>query len=769
MDYFAHSSSGAGGEFEPLHEHLALVGERAARYASAFGAAEEARLAGLMHDLGKYSDLFQRRLKGEAHGLDHWTPGLLAMRTEWAQGAMAAALAVQGHHVGLQSAMGKRIKDDLRALLSNHPLGLRLTETSASVLLERFSADGLKVPPAPEQPLFSSGALPVDGMLDVRMLFSALVDADYIETEAHFNRSREGQRAYRQEGATLDADAAWRALQAHMDEVRRKSEASEDIAAVRNDLFTACTEAAKLDRGTFTLSAPTGSGKTLAMLAFALLHAQKHNLRRVVIVIPYLTIIEQTVRIYRAIFEKALGLDFVLEHHSLSGSRPNALEEDEVAGRATENAAICSENWDAPLVVTTSVQCLQSLFANRPGACRKLHRLANSVILFDEVQTIPGALAVPTLAALSHLSARYGASVVFSTATQPAFAHLDSVVKRYGAHGWQPREIVASPGKQGSETLFQRSRRTQIHWDIETSTPWTALAKRLADLPRVLCIVNLKRHALLLTKLLTDAGVPDVFHLSTNMCPAHREVILKDVEERLKVGSCRVIATQCVEAGVDIDFPVVYRALGPLESIAQAAGRCNRHGNSPERRPVWVFRPEPEPDGKSLYPPGGYEQATDMTMALYKERGEDAMDIDEPSLFETYYKRLYDLMDGAKVSKNLDLAIKDLDFVATAENYRVINKDAINLLVPYDKDAFATLRQRLMEAGRLTRPWIAAARPYTVSLFRPQANQGLSYYLEPSPSRQKPESDWFILLKEDLYDSDTGLESIGVLEALMIG
>ena len=269
----------------------------------------------------------------------------------------------------------------------------------------------------------------LSAMLDLRMLFSALVDADFLETEAHFEGDASGRRP-RPPGPSLDPERALAVLTRHIDAIAARSSSSPGVAALRADLLRACLEAGSHPTGLFTLTAPTGSGKTLALLAFALRHAAEHRLRRVIVVIPYLSIIEQTVRVYREVFatqgDSSANGRLVLEDHSLAGTRPKerARDEDEHT-----DARLLAENWDAPIVVTTSVQCLESLFANRPSACRKLHRLARSVILFDEVQSLPTRLAVPTLAALSRLAHRYGSSVVFSTATQPAFTHLSRCVK----------------------------------------------------------------------------------------------------------------------------------------------------------------------------------------------------------------------------------------------------------------------------------------------------------------------------------------------------
>ncbi|MEY4195705.1 MAG: hypothetical protein RLZZ226_2073, partial [Pseudomonadota bacterium] len=577
--HYAHSENCVGHKHRLL-DHLSGVARLAEQFAVAAGTEAEARLAGLLHDLGKYADRFQKRLEGQDQGLDHWSLG--AHLALYQYRSAAAALAIQGHHIGLQSLS----RDDLLAinpqkLTENHPQGLALSEADPALLKARLQADGL-IPTTPEMPLIS-GTLKsgFDTMLDIRLLFSALVDADFIDTEAHFQGGREGKR-YRPEGLTLHAETALQRVLAHIHHLATQTRADSRVATVRQTVLDASLASAEQQPGLFTLTAPTGSGKTLAMLAFALAHAARHGLRRVILVVPYLSIIEQTAAIYRDL----LGADAVLEHHSLAGlgAEDRATDDEDEAGQSRERRRrLLAENWDAPIVITTSVQMLESLFSNRPSACRKLHRLAGSVILFDEVQTLPTGLVLPTLATLSHLACRYQASVVFATATQPAFEHLHERVQTHVAGGWQPRPIVPNP-----ERLFSPLRRVKRHWNSpDEPLSWPDLAAQLREARQVLCIVNLKRQAKTLWEMLDD---DDSFHLSTNLCAAHRQRVLTEVRRRLRDDEpVRLIATQCVEAGVDVDFPVVFRAYGPLEAIIQAEGRCNREGRRSEPGDMHIF------------------------------------------------------------------------------------------------------------------------------------------------------------------------------------
>jgi CRISPR-associated endonuclease/helicase Cas3 len=780
MDFFAHSSNKKGSPWEPLREHLECVANRASEFAAPFGGDKEARLAGLLHDLGKYSTLFLSRLEGKCGGLDHWSAGTIAVLREFRETAVAAALAIQGHHIGLQegAALSLKAGADLHRLSNPdlHPFGLRLTEESVDNLLASLQADGVALSDSPQNSLYCLRAETAASMLDARMLFSALVDADFIETEAHFEGNADGTKVYRPEGPPLQAELALETALAHLARLAEETRASGDVRFMRQELLSACLCAADRSPGPLTLTAPTGAGKTLAVLAFALKHAVFNpNIRRIVMIVPFLSIIEQTAAVYRKLLEPVFGPLYVLEHHSLADIRragdekgPNQDDEEE----ARRTARLLAENWDAPLVLTTSVQFFESLFANRPGKCRKLHRLADSVILFDEVQTLPPRFAIPSLAALSRLSERYGCTAVFSTATQPAFDHLHEKIKPYAPRGWSPERICTDSGP-----MFDRSRRVRIEWRVETVVSWDSVAAELSkpESDRVLCVVNLKRHAHgLIESLRKSVKEGDLFHLSTSMCPAHREKTLDEVRERLDPDRgqrpCRLISTQCIEAGVDVDFPVAWRALGPLDAIAQAAGRCNREGRLPDLGRMVVFLPEKEYGGEHLYPPGGYKEATDTTQTLMNAirnetrvsglSFETAFDIYDPGLFERYYRLLYDLTGAASLDPELEDALKRRSFLDVAAHYHLIGRKSTNVLVPYAEEMalFESLKKRLDADGRLTREWIRDARPLTVGLYRPKLGDIVWNYLNPAPlGRGTDAEDWFVYLEPEHYDPLLGL------------
>lgn len=757
MSYLAHSAN-AYNQTHSAKEHLNEVGRLAEEFSGKAAWGEEAHLAGLLHDLGKYADSFQARLRGEAKGLDHWSPGAWVALSEFQ--AVAAALAIQGHHIGLQQGGNSA----LRMMKQANPKNSRLSDEDFSRLKARLAADGL-LAEKPANPVVNVGfQSQIATMLDVRMLFSCLTDADFLDTEAHFEGNEQGKR-YREEGPKLNAAQALTALDEYMaGKIRSVNKSDKSVLDARNALWNMVTSAAAAEPGLLTLTAPTGSGKTLAMLKFALEHVAQNEdkgLKRIILVVPFLSIIEQTAEIYRSVFH-GFPTNFILEHHSLAGLGGEEATGD--AEAATERARrLLAENWDAPIIITTNVQLLESLFSNRPSACRKLHNLMESVIMFDEAQTLPQSLAVPTLAALSHLSRTYRTTVLFATATQPAFDALDGAVAKLVNAGWRPIEAVPDHA-----ILYDALRRYEVYWPKQGEIKaWATLAAEIRNEKQVLCVVNLKSHAsTLLGELKYDEGV---IHLSTNLCALHRRAVLDEVRARLKAGKpCRLISTQCIEAGVDVDFPVVYRALAPLDAIAQAAGRCNREGRladddgNRKMGEVRVFEPDVAGDHRKRYPTWAYFQAAEVTRSMLIEADTAGLDLNDPEVFRHYYHRLYDLSKPEAQNKALSEAVTAVDFVGVAKEYRLIDKASIQVLVPYGAsiETFEGLSRQQEEEG-INAQWIRNAQGLAVSLFRPAHDHPAWGVLIPAKLRYgKGGSDeWYILedREGDLYDDVFGL------------
>ena len=772
--YFAHSKNDAGTQ-HLLSEHLSRVASITRNYLSGWEGEQEGELAGLLHDIGKYGDKFQRRLLGLETGLDHWSQGAYLALAECK--SIAAAVAIQGHHIGLQSLLKEELsKLKPHKLKEHHPLGLALSETNISVLKNRLNSDGL-ITSKPDKRLFekvlSESEARIDTMLDVRRMFSALVDADFLDTEAHFNGSSCEIKRYRQPGLMLNknhlASRALEILKDHVENIaREKTYALDDLRSIRNNLYECCLKSSQQKNNIFTLTAPTGSGKTLSMLAFALNHAIFNNLQRIILVVPYLNIIEQTVKTYRNVFSELddeFDSEFILEHHSMAdlGLESTTTDSERLDTRSSSNSGaennhillrkrLLSENWDAPIVVTTNVQFFESLFSNRPSACRKIHRIANSVVLFDEIQTLPTKLAIPSLASISHIATNWNSSIIFATATQPAFHHLHDEVAKQCNSGWNPKEIVHSIDKK-----LKCNNSVTFEW-MNSKVEWSQLALDISKLDQVLCVVNLKRHALSLWQELENINqTNDTFYLSTNLCPMHRTKVVDEIRNRLANGKrCRLISTQCIEAGVDLDFPVVFRALAPLDAIVQAAGRCNRERNI-RCGHVVIFEPS---DENHPYPSFDYKQATTVTKQLQNKYGE--IDVYNSDIIQEYYKILYDISAPDQQNQDLDRAIQDLDFRSAAKYYKLINNNTINVVVCFDEDYFSKLKEQVEEHGVTVR-WIKNAVRSSICLFRPNSDDVVwdAFYEAKQPAtinRFNITQDWYFLADLSDYHNILGFQ-----------
>jgi CRISPR-associated endonuclease/helicase Cas3 len=460
-------------------------------------------------------------------------------------------------------------------------------------------------------------------------------------------------------------------LETHLDALSAKAKPS-TVNAARAQVLQHCRQRSSDDRGIFELTVPTGGGKTLAAMAFALRHACQHGLERVIVVLPFTAIIEQNANVYRQIF----GEDQVLEHHHATDLERTDLKKwceeqginPQTAGRRSR---LLAENWDAPIIVTTSVQFFESLHSATPSRCRKLHRLAKAVVILDEVQCLPPNLVTTTLATLKALHQVAGTSLVLCTATQPAFG------ERTDGQGFlRPGLGTPSPIIPIVEQtrLFHDLQRVDVQWpkDLTTPLPWTALAERIQTHPQVLTIVPTRKAAADLTRLLGT----DCIHLSTRMIPTHRRRVLADIRQRLQdKRPCQVVSTSLIEAGVDVDFPVVFRAIAGMDSLAQAAGRCNREGGLGFKGGQFiVYVPE---DAPSI---GFMRQATGKTMVLH---GEGNTDLSDPDLYRRYFARLYDDVDSD--AAGVVQARVDRDFPELARRYRLIDDTQIPVAIRWSK------------------------------------------------------------------------------------
>lgn len=738
--FYAHSENKVK-KRETVLEHLTEVSRLCKEFTGEWDCDTEGEVAGLFHDVGKYTHAFQEVLKGNSIKIDHATPGAAALLFQYRLDGIASAIAVQGHHDGLQSGYFDSLKMALSMKESRNKLGKSYSTTSFNELISILLGEYQKLP---LRDFIKSGyaglceqGMNIPAMLYVRMLFSALVDADYLATEAHFEGDEMGMK-YRENAPALNPDVAIQKLVDYKDKLERCSKASTEINQLRKDLFDACYSAGEYSQGIFTLSAPTGAGKTLAMLGFALNHAKHKNKKRIIIVLPFLNIIEQTARVYKEILCDGGNPDYILEDHSLRNFDDG------------ERTRLFSENWDSPLIITTTVKFFEALFSNRPTECRKLHNIANSIVIFDEAQTMPAGLTIATLNTLAALSSRFGSTIVFSTATQPAYESLSQYFSENAEMGWCPKEIVPKDLK-----LFKRSKRVKPIWHKQAMT-FNQVAKQIAEANQVLAIVNLRRHAQeLYNKVLELCDNTYSYHLSTYMCPAHRLDVLNQVKEQLAKGSpCRLISTQCVEAGVDLDFPVVWRAMAPFEAVIQAAGRCNRNGRGAGI--VNVFTPQIEED---KYPGEDYKKGAVTLKGMLMDKSVDFCDTEA---IHEYYKKYFDFIRIQEKGIELNKAITNRNFEDVQRLYHWIPSKGINVLVPYKEQMqqFEELKEIALESG-YSRKWGYAARSLCVNVILNSKSQIKDYVTEVmviKSGKEKEGTGFYILLNNDLYNEKYGLD-----------
>ena len=603
MAIFAHSKESCPiAEWQPLDAHLAGVADKAASFAEGFSSAQLAGILGLLHDIGKARSSFQsylRRCNGiedsEADYGNHSHSGAGACWL-WKHGGnigKALSYCVAGHHAGLPDWSGGETPSGALAVRRAEDAPV-LDEPSVRDWISTHQIDCIS---EKLRPPFRF--CPGDSSLSfwIRMMYSCLVDADFLDTEAFMDPERSGLRPC--SGSLADLSKLYFAK---LDE-KQQSAADTPVNRIRAEIRNACEQAADLPLGLFSLTVPTGGGKTLSGTAFAFKHALRHGLKRIIYVIPYTSIIEQTADVLRGF----LGAENVLEHHSNFDP-----------AKETPQSRLASENWDAPVVVTTAVQFFESLYACKSSRCRKLHNIAESVVILDEVQLLPTRLLLPCAEAIRQLAQHYRTSIVLSTATQ---------LNLPGVEPSSIHEIVPS-----SLDLYHRLKRADIEFPVDRTLrrTWGDIADELMSFDRVLCIVNSRRDCYDLFSKMPDGTV----HLSASMCGEHRSRVIADIKRKLSAGEpIRVVSTQLVEAGVDIDFPVVYRAFAGLSSVAQSAGRCNREGNLTEPGRVVVFMP---PEGSKIKDLRDGEYA--MSDLLERPSGVDA---DDACSYPDYFKILH--------------------------------------------------------------------------------------------------------------------------------
>jgi CRISPR-associated endonuclease/helicase Cas3 len=699
-----------GANWQPLLNHLQNTAELTRTFAESYNAVDWGYLAGLWHDIGKYSDEFQRKLRDSADAhieqtsrVQHAIVGAQQSFDKWDKGeGKLLAYVIAGHHTGLPDGASN---DDSS-----------LTKRLQKKLEYRFHIPAkLLDQTKPIMPFFpTAGRAGFEVSFFVRMLFSALVDADFLDTERHMEPTRAILRSTEYRLSYLEQK-----LSGYLETLESRS-GHGNVARIRSEVLLNCREAAKMSPGLFSLTVPTGGGKTLSSMAFALKHAIRFGLSRIIYVIPFTSIIEQNASIFREIFSD----EHVLEHHS--NFEPK--EED-------HRTRLASENWDAPIVVTTNVQFFESLFAYRSSRCRKLHNIANSVIVLDEVQALPSEVLYPCVESIRELALHYNCSLVLCSATQPTLQKRDDFTA--GLVG--VREIAPDPRR----LAVSLKRVNAIDLGFVTDEE---LALRLGKQDRVMCILNTRAHARdLYERLVGSAGL---FHLSASLCPIDRSRILQSVRNVLSESKpCRVISTQLIEAGVDIDFPVVYRAIAGIDSIAQAAGRCNREGLL-ESGNLFVFRTE------HPLPPGHLRQTAQTAQSILSRFQPDFLSLEAiEEYFRSFYWSQGDRLDEQDILPMLQQGVLKLDFPfrQITRRFRLIDEDYRPVVVPRGMGPDKLIRQ-IQDASSL-RDFSRRLQQFTV-----QINQRDWSKLHDAGCITIVREIFPVLVCGHLYNDETGLD-----------
>ncbi len=725
--YYAHSGNETDhSDWQGLSEHLHCVANTAAEFAHVFGAQHVAYYAGLLHDLGKYSDAFAHRLEGGPR-VDHSTAGAQEAYLRWCGVGKLMAYAIAGHHAGLANGINTGTKS------TRSELAERL-QRALPPLAEGWEEDLALVEKLCIPIVLQPRIKPLSFQLAffTRMIFSCLVDADYLDTERFYAKLKHLDKPRGNYPSIAQLDAA---LDTHLIGVQQKKSSAPHVDTLRQRILHHAIDQASLPPGLFSFTVPTGGGKTLSSMSFALKHALAQQLRRVIYVIPYTSIIEQNAAVFRDAFG-SLGEHAVLEHHS-------SYQQQGVQDKSTrDKLQLAAENWEPPVICTTAVQFFESLFADRPAQCRKLHNIAGSVIVLDEAQTLPRKLLIPTLEAIKELAHNYRCSIVLCTATQPAL-----LAPNFQDGLENVREIAPNP-----TALYRDLQRVTVRHIGEQSDE--QLAPRLIASEQVLMIVNNRRHARTLYDMLNTQATPGLFHLTTLMCAQHRREQLDAIRACLQRGDpCRVISTSLIEAGVDIDFPLVLRAEAGLDSIAQAAGRCNRSGHRSAHESLVLVFSTPQ-----WSMPTELEACAAHMRTIFPKYQDDPLSLEA---IEDYFREIYwhenSQLDFHHILEQLHARGDTLDFPfeKIAREYRLIESTMQTVIIPYNATADALI-QSLRHAtfvGRIANQ----LQPYLVQI----PDDALTALRESGAVQNiAPEhfgGQFWALMSTDLYDEHCGL------------
>lgn len=701
MKYLAHINE--KGEEQLLKQHLENSALQCGKFADNFGAYEWGYCCGLLHDIGKYSSKFQKRLHGSEDRVDHSTAGA---RLCWDKGGMYSFLSycIAGHHAGLPDTGGTGDTGTRATMMGR--MNKKLENYQAYE--KEIEIPLLKNPPF--QPVKEENAGFFCSML-IRMLYSCLVDADYLDTEL-FMKGKEA----RDSGESIPTlyEKFAESISSWLDH-----NDLETINGRRTEILKHCIEMGKTPKGLFSLTVPTGGGKTISSLAFALRHAKEHHMNRIIYVIPYTSIIEQNAKV----FSDILGVENVLENHC---------NVDYEFSEELKPMQLAAENWDKPIIVTTNVQFFESLFSNKPSKCRKLHNIANSIIIFDEAQMLPNDYLKPCLSVMEQLLRYYRSTIVLCTATQPALKSLLS----------QDIHITElCPRMDEQFAFFKRVSIKNLNKLSEED-----LVEKLKAEQQALCILNTKKCAQRIYQSIKSEGV---YHLSTSMYPAHRKRVLKEIQERLqKQEKCVVVSTSLVEAGVDLDFQTVYRQLAGVDSMIQAAGRCNREGRRPSSECfTYIFKL----DLKEFVP--GQRQQIEIAESLIS----DNRNLDELDTIERYFEMLYhfrgDGLDKKRILEKFDQ--RNFQFSTVGKEFQLIEENTKTIVIPKEETAKEILEQLRLKG--ITKEGIRKIGQYCVNVYENDFRKMFAAGMLREISEDLKD-DYFILREAEKYTDEMGLD-----------
>lgn len=711
MAYLAHITEQS--DEQTVREHAEGTASLASAFAQAFGAASMGYCAGLLHDIGKYSSEFQKRLFGSPEKVDHATAGAQLC---WKQPGMAyqmLAYCIAGHHAGLPDT-GETVDSGSDKTMCGR-MKKKLKDYSAyanEITIPKVKAPEFSPVPG-ENPGFFSATF-------IRMLYSCLVDADFLDTEYFMN----GRKSIRTQGDSMET--LLERLKRHIEPWLKNT----DVCSVngrRTEILKNCMAMGKRSKGLYRLTVPTGGGKTVSSLAFALEHAAYHKMQRIIYVIPYTSIIEQNAKVFGDI----LGDTNVLENHC---------NVDYDSSEELKNMQLAAENWDKPVVVTTNVQFFESLFSNKSSKCRKLHNIANSVVIFDEAQMLPSDYLKPCVAIISQLLRYYGCTGVLCTATQPA-------LQEFFPADMQAAELC--PRMEEQFRFFKRSSIKNLGVLSEEQ-----LIEQLLNEKQALCILNTKKRTQKIYQQLKGEGV---YHLSTTMYPLHRKRILEEIRKNLKSGKkCVVISTSLVEAGVDLDFAAVYRQLAGADSIIQAAGRCNRDGRrNLEESYTYIFTLE----GKESVP--GQSQQIAVTKSLLTGH----KDLEKLEVIHDYFARLYHFRSESLDKKNIleMFQMGDFRFATAAKEFKLIDEKTKTIFIPIEDRAKQILED--IRCKGVTNKLFREAGQYCINVYEQDLDKMQGVMVKPMDEAAQ---DFFVLTKAEQYTQDMGLDlNIELGQAIM--